>query len=87
MNTFIRIIVALCGIALLLPGLCTVLFGGYFALSGFSGQQMYGLGGLSIPWLIVGGLLVWGGWLVIAAALKRPSTPNPRGDKTDQGPN
>ena len=53
MNTFIRIIVALCGIALLLPGLCTVYFGGAFALSGFSGHDMYGMGVLSIPWLIV----------------------------------
>ena len=86
MNTFIRIIVALCGIALLLPGLCTLFFGGMFALDGFSAHDMYGLGALSIPWLIVGGLLVWGGWLVIAAAAKRPSTPKPRSDGADQGP-
>ena len=86
MNTFIRIIVALCGIALLLPGLCTVFFGGMFALNGLSAHDMYGLGALSIPWLIVGGLLVWGGWLVIAAAAKRPKVPTPPAEPSGKEP-
>lgn len=71
MNLALRIFAALCGVVLLLPGLCTVVFGGMFALGGFSGGDIYGFASLSIPLLVIGGLLVWGGIAVLLAVFKR----------------
>ncbi len=76
MNLILRIIVVLLGLLLLLPGLCTVLFGGWFALGSLSGGgDLYGIGKLSIPWLIAGGLLTWGGWALLAGVARGARVP------------
>lgn len=66
MNTLLRIFAFMCGLLLLVPGLCTVLFGGAFTLNGASGGLALGL-----LMLIIGGLLAWAGWAVLRAAVRR----------------
>lgn len=65
MSTLLRVLAFFCGLLLLLPGLCTVLFGGAFSVAPGGGALIFGL-----PLLIVGGLLVWAGWAVLAAVFK-----------------
>jgi hypothetical protein len=49
-----------------------VLFGGYFAIGALSsGGQDYGMGAMSIPWLLVGGMVTWVGVLVLIWAFRR----------------
>lgn len=67
MSIFLKILAVICGLLLLLPGLCTVFFGGVFALQGFG---PYGNWLLAVIWFIVGGLLCWAG-VAILAAVKR----------------
>ena len=57
MNLFLRILAVLAGIVLILPGLCTLYFGGIFTISG---GYAYG-----IPMVIAGGLLAFFGSKVI----------------------
>jgi hypothetical protein len=62
----LKIFGALLGLLMLLPGLCTLLFGGGFAISAFSGSRdTYGLSGLAIPLLVVGALLTWFGIMIL----------------------
>lgn len=63
-----------CGLALLLPGLCFLGFGLYFAggsiLSGM--RDTYGLIPISLIQLGIGGLLTWGAVAVFSAIGKQP---------------
>lgn len=63
-----------CGLALLLPGLCFLGFGLYFAggsiLSGM--RDAYGLIPISLIQLGIGGLLTWGAVAVFSAIGKQP---------------
>ena len=63
-----------CGIAMLLPGLCFLGFGLYFAggslLSGV--RDIYGLLPISLVQLVIGGLLTWGAVAVFSAIGKQP---------------
>lgn len=70
MSIFLKILAVICGLLLLLPGLCTLYFGGVFA---FGGLGAYGNWVLAVIWLIVGGLLCWAG-VAILAAVKRSLT-------------
>lgn len=62
-----------CGIALLLPGLCFLGFGLYFAggslLSGV--RDIYGVLPISLIQLVIGGLLTWGAVAVFSAIGKQ----------------
>ena len=62
------------GIALLLPGLCFLGFGLYFAggslLSGV--RDIYGVLPISLIQLVIGGLLTWGAVAVFSAIGKQP---------------
>lgn len=55
MSTFAKLALALLGLALLLPGLCFLFFGGWFAMGWLStGPDMYGFYRM-IPWqLLIG---------------------------------
>jgi len=63
-SIFLKILAVICGLLLLLPGLCTVYFGGMFAIGSFG---PYGNWVLAVIWLIVGGLLCWAGVAILAA--------------------
>ena len=67
MSIFLKILAVICGLLLLLPGLCTLYFGGMFAIGSFGPDGDWVFAAI---WLIVGGLLCWGG-LAILAAVKR----------------
>ena len=72
MNTVLKVFAVLLGLCLLLPGLCTLFFGGSFALTALSGSRdTYGFGNLAIPWLAVGGLLSWAGIMVFIWTFRR----------------
>jgi Ni/Fe-hydrogenase subunit HybB-like protein len=71
-NTFLKVLAALIGLCVLLPGLCTLLFGGGFALSALSGSRdQYGFSGLAIPLLIVGALVTWFGIMIFIWTFRR----------------
>jgi hypothetical protein len=81
LNAFLRVIVFICGLILILPGLCTLVFGGIFAVRG--------IGIFAAVWLVVGGALVWVGWLVLSAAVGQspsPPLPGPRPPPPPDGP-
>jgi hypothetical protein len=61
-NIFLQIILLLCAVALLLPGLCTVYFGAMFVASG--GWVF------AVIWLVVGGLLCWGALAIYASVFR-----------------
>ena len=67
MNLFLRILAVLAGIVLILPGLCTLGFGGFFTISALP----YGGGTYGIPMIAVGGLFAWLGWLLIRGGTKK----------------
>lgn len=73
MNGCLQALAVLFGLVLILPGLCTVFFGGTFMLStGSDGGGDYGLGGLGIG-MVVGGLAVAAvGIYVIWLVFRRP---------------
>ena len=71
MNTLFRIIAVIFGIVLVLPGLCTLLFGGYFTFGSFGAHGMSGAYALGVPMIIVGGAFMWLGWFLIARGGKK----------------
>jgi hypothetical protein len=72
MNIVLKVFAVLLGLCILLPGLCTLYFGGGFALSALSGSRdMYGFSGLAIPLLLIGGLVTWFGIMILIWTLRR----------------
>jgi len=73
MNMVLKVLAVLLGICMILPGLCTVLFGGYFGLFALSngGRDAYGIGTIGLPMLIVGGLVTWLGVMILIWTFRR----------------
>ena len=59
-----RILAGIAGILLLLPGLCTVVFGIIFLGSSYTL-------GMAPVWFLVGGGLTWAGMAILVAASRR----------------
>jgi len=70
-NVFFRIIAVIFGIVLVLPGLCTLLFGGYFAFGSLGPNGMSGAYVFGIPMILVGGVFIWLGWVLISQGGKK----------------
>jgi hypothetical protein len=62
---FFRIIAVIFGVVLVLPGLCTLLFGGYFTFGSFGDNGLSGAYAFGVPMILVGGFFIWLGWLLI----------------------
>lgn len=71
MNIVLRILAVLLGLCILLPGLCTLFFGGSFALSLSGSRDMYGFSNLAVPLLVIGGLLAWFGVMIFIWTFRR----------------
>jgi len=72
MNTVLRILAVLLGLCVLLPGLCTLFFGGAFSLEALSnGRDMYGFTDLALPLLLVGALITWLGIMIFIWTFRR----------------
>lgn len=59
-----RILVGIAGVLLLLPGLCTVVFGFMFLASSYTLV-------MALVWFLVGGGLTWAGIAILIAASQR----------------
>jgi hypothetical protein len=71
-NIVLKVFAVLLALCMILPGLCTLFFGGSFALSALSGsQEMYGFSNLAIPWLLIGGLVTWFGIMILIWTFRR----------------
>jgi cation transporter-like permease len=67
-----RILAFILGLLMVLPGLCTLAFGGIFALNALGARgNDYGMGQASLIWLLVGGVVTWVGVLVLIWAFRR----------------
>lgn len=73
MNTVLKVFAVLLALCMILPGLCTVLFGGYFSLSFMStgGHDTYGLGSTGIAMLLIGALVTWFGIMILIWTFRR----------------
>ena len=63
MNIVLKVFAVLLGICMILPGLCTLVFGGYFTLGGGPG--------VGLPLLAVGGLVTWFGVMILIWTFRR----------------
>ena len=71
MNTFLKVIAVLAGLALVLPGLCTALFGGWFFTSSLTYKDTYGFGQLGLAMLVGGIIAIALGIFIIRAVNRR----------------
>lgn len=72
MNMVLKVFAVLLSICMILPGLCSLFFGGGFALSELSGSRdMYGFSSMALPLLLVGGFATWFGIMILIWTFRR----------------